>query len=371
LLDEGEARRLRQRHARWFADTLREAELEPDRDALDRLELERANMLAALDWLEDENDLVELGRVVTRMMLVLPLYTWVDDSNRYLFRADVEAALEREDLAGYALANGLNANAMGDFAKQHDEARRAYGLASCGSAVRLIAASILVNALSVLDPEAGLAVIDEAISELTPASEPTRPLLLAAQADCYITSGRLEEGVRLTYELHELQAARGLLPYGRADFALILHVLGRNDEARKALDFEPLERQMDPHHQRLGHAVMAAVEGHHDNARTQLFDAARAVRRTQTQLLDRDLLITAAALAFWRGDIHRASVLLGVERERLFARSPGSWVLYTHYRDQTRKALSREELDACKAEARELTIQEALSQELGEAWELV
>jgi hypothetical protein len=80
-----------------------------------------------------------------------------------------------------------------------------------------------------------------------------------------------------------------------------------------------------------------------------LRDVARAATR-------RDLLITAAALAFPRGGTNRASVLLGVEREQLFARSPGTWVLSVHYRDQTRKALTREELDTCKTEARDLRL---------------
>src|SRR5262249_6053968 len=112
-----------------------------------------------------------------------------------------------------------------------------------------------------------------------------------------------------------------------------------------------------------------ADEGHPDQALQHLRDAARTARRSPARLLDRDLLITAAALAFLRGDTHRASVLLGVERERLSARSPGTWALYIHYRDQTRKTLTREELDTYKAEARNLTIDEALAQELGDAWE--
>jgi hypothetical protein len=78
-------------------------------------------------------------------------------------------------------------------------------------------------------------------------------------------------------------------------------------------------------------------------------------RRGKHRTADRYLStarLARRALAYRRGDPHRACVLLAVERDSLFTRSPATWALNKHYRDQTRVALTREELDFCTAEAR-------------------
>src|SRR5262245_24309999 len=378
LIDRGEARSVRERHARWYRNRLHEQARDVARARVagggfrfvDRRRADLPNLLATLDWVDEEHDLVVLGRFATSMVLYLETYIWVDDVNRYLGRADVEAVLEGEDLAAYVLATASNANGLGDFNKQLVEATRAHALATPGSETRLLAASHLANALSVFDPDAGLALIVETLTELTPATEWLRANFSGRRADCYIASGRLEQGVQARYELLELLGSSGArLSMFDSDLALVLHVLGRDDEVRS---FDAADGRSDlvRHVRWLCLSLAAAAKGHRDQALQHLRDAARIARRSPARLLHRDLLITAAALAFLRGDTHRASVLLGVERERLFARSPGSWALYIHYRDQTRKALTREELDTCKTEARNLTIDQALAQELGDAWEL-
>jgi hypothetical protein len=183
-------------------------------------------------------------------------------------------------------------------------------------------------------------------------------------------SGRLEQGVEVAFELLERsRMSGGQRSIFSSGIALVLHVLGRDDEVRAPLDPTDARSALELHEQRLYLSVSAAAQGHPDQALQHLRDAARTVRRSPARLLDRDLLVTAAALAFLRGDTHRALVLLGVERERPFARSPATWALYIHYRDQTRKALSRDEIDICKSEARELTTDQALAQELGDAWD--
>jgi predicted ATPase/class 3 adenylate cyclase len=388
-VDVGEASSLRGRHARWFANLLREPQ--PLREqslrgpvpasvttvtrtqppaAADRFDVELPNLLAALDWLDEENDLAELGRAAARLTRVVrPTLVWADDAHRYLHRVDVEGALQGQDLAAYAVANALNANSLGDFATQLNEARRAYELAVPDSDIRLIAGDILVNALAVFDPEEGLAIARQAIAELTPQTEGLRPILLTGMADCYITSGRLEEGVEVTRQRRRLLIARGQAPMGHAHLALVLHVLGRNDQARSELDSEPRDFAIDSHYQCLGEAFLAAANGRHEEARAHLLDAARAARSTPFRLIDRDLLVAAAGLAYLRGDPHRACILFAVERDSLFTRSPATWALYKHYRDQTRDALTREELDLCKAEARALTVDRALKEELGDVWQ--
>jgi predicted ATPase len=376
LIDQREAQSVRERHARWYRNRLHDQARDVGRarfagiGSVDRHGVDLPNHLATLDWFDEGHDLVELGRFAVSMVFCVEQYLWVDDANRYLGRADVEAVLEGEDLAAYVLANAINANGMGEFNKQLVEATRAHSLARPGSDTRLVAASFLANALAVFDPDAGLALIDETLTELTPATEWLRANFSGRRADCYITSGRLEQGVQARYESLELSGISGAQwSIFDADLALVLHVLGRDNEVPGALDAPDARSELGRHERRLYLSLAAAAEGHPDQALQHLRDAARATRRSPTRLLDRDLLIAAAALAFLRGDTHRASVLLGVERERLSARSPGTWALYVHYRDQTRKTLTREELDTCKAEARHLTIDQALEQELGDAWE--
>jgi predicted ATPase len=375
LIDQGEARSVRERHARWYLNRLDDHARNVARASsaprfLDRDSADLPNLLATLDWFDEEQDLVALGRFAASVGLYIEPYIWVDDANRYLGRADVEAVLEGQSLAAYVLATAMNANALAEFEKQLDEAARAHALARPRSDIRLMAASLLANALAVFNPDAGLALIDDALTELTPATERLRAGLLGRRADCYIMSGRLERGVQVGYELLELPGISDALRSGfAADLALVLHVLGRDDEVRAPLDAADARSDLQHHEQRLYLSLAAAAEGHPDQALQHLRDAARTARRSPARLFDRDLLITAAALAFLRGDTHRASVLLGVERERTLPRSPPTWALYIHYRDQCRKLLTREELDTCKAEARDLTADQALAQELGDAWE--
>ena len=68
------------------------------------------------------------------------------------------------------------------------------------------------------------------------------------------------------------------------------------------------------------------------------------------RLLDRDLLVTAAALALCRGDPHRASQLLAVNRDTRWTRSPESWALYLHVREQYAASSHGDEVRDCKAQ---------------------
>ena len=82
------------------------------------------------------------------------------------------------------------------------------------------------------------------------------------------------------------------------------------------------------------------------------------------------LLVTAAALATLRGDARRASRSLAVERNSIWTRSQGPWVLFLHVRDRVRRILTRDEVRHCKAQAASLTVDTALAAELGDAWPL-
>jgi hypothetical protein len=93
-------------------------------------------------------------------------------------------------------------------------------------------------------------------------------------------------------------------------------------------------------------------------------EAARVRSRVPDRLLDRDVLVAVAALAFLRGDPFSCARLLAVEEELPATRSPASWQLYLHYRRLARAALTREEVDAARAEARSLSVREAVKSEL-------
>jgi hypothetical protein len=84
----------------------------------------------------------------------------------------------------------------------------------------------------------------------------------------------------------------------------------------------------------------------------------------------RDFLVTATALASLRGDACRASWSLAVERDSIWTRTQGAWVLSLHVRDRGRRIATRPEVRRCKAQAASLTVDTALAVELGAGWPL-
>ena len=83
----------------------------------------------------------------------------------------------------------------------------------------------------------------------------------------------------------------------------------------------------------------------------------------------RDFLVTATALASLRGDACRASCSLAVERDSIWTRTQGAWVLSLHVRDRGRIS-TRPEVRRCKAQAASLTVDTAPAVELGAGWPL-
>ena len=189
--------------------------------------------------------------------------------------------------------------------------------------------------------------------------------VLAAKGDCKVTSGDYVDGLALYSE-----AFGPHLGDWPVSLSLLLEVVGRHDDAKELVRTEVSSDEFHLYNIELGRAVVTANDGQHDQALAHLRAAARHARIRPAKLLDRDLLVTAAALALFRGDPRRASCLLAVKRDTHWTRSPESWALYVHVRDRVRRILTRDEVRECRARGASLTVDTALAAELGDAWPL-
>ena len=368
VLDDDEASMLRDLHAAWFYDHLiaNAAILAEDpqvRRTFCAAELN--NLLAAVARTDEQGDLVRLGRFVPLLTIAISTYLWVDEVGRYVGRADIEQALDGDELAAYLLAGAWNENALGHYREQLAVARRALDAASPDSQVLGNAGFLAVNALSALDPDAGASLADELMMHADTWPPLVRRHVLAAKADCKVTSGDYIDGLAIYSEAYGQH-----LRDWPVSLSLLLEVVGRHEDAKELVRTEVSNDEFYRYNLELGRAVVTASEGQHDQALTHLRAAAHLARIRPARLLDRDLLVTAAALALRRGDPHRASQLLAVKRDTHWTRSPESWALYLHVRDQVRRILTSDEVRHCKAQGASLTIDSALAAELGEAWPL-
>jgi predicted ATPase/class 3 adenylate cyclase len=368
VLDDDEAAMLRDLHAAWFYDHLiaNAAILAEDpqvRRTFCATELN--NLLAAVARTDEQGDLVRLGRFVPLLTIAISTYLWVDEVGRYVGRADIEQALHGDELAAYLLAGAWNENALGHYREQLTLARRALDAASPDGQVFGNAAFLAVNALSALDPDAGASLADELMMYADTWPPLVQRRVLAAKADCKVTSGDYVDGLAIYSKAYGQH-----LRDWPVSLSLLLEVVGRHDDAKELVRTEVSNDEFYRYKLELGRAVVTASEGQHDQALTHLRAAAHLARIRPARLLDRDLLVTAAALALRRGDPHRASQLLAVKRDTHWTRSPESWALYVHVRDQVRRILTSDEVRHCKAQGASLTIDTALAAELGEAWPL-
>ena len=335
VLDADEASMLRDLHAAWFYDHLigNAAILEEDpqvRRTFCAAELN--NLLAAVDRTDEQGDLVRLGCVVPLLTIAISTYLWVDEVGRYVGRADIEQALDGDELAVYLLAGAWNENALGHYREQLAFAQRALDAASPDSQVLGNAGFLAVNALSALDPDAGASLADELMMHADTWPPLARRHILAAKADCKVTSGDYIDGLAIYSEAYGQH-----LHDWPASLSLLLEVVGRHDDAKELVRTEVSKDEFYRYNLELG-APCTASDGQHDQALTHLRTAAHLARIRPARLLDRDLLVTAAALALRRGDPHRASELLAVKRDTHWTRSPESWALYLHVRDQVRRS---------------------------------
>jgi predicted ATPase/DNA-binding SARP family transcriptional activator len=365
LVDADEADTVRDQFATWFCDRLaNEVTSAGDNPQAGQsfCATEVDNLLAALDRADERGDLVRVGRTVWLLATTLYTYRWVDVARRFVCRVDIERVLDGDELASYLLAGAWNENALGHFDEQLALAQRALETASPDGPLLGSAGRLTVNALAGLDPERGAKLADELMMQADRWPSHVRRNILASKADCKVMSGDYSEGLAIYAKAYGPQ-----LDDWPAALSLLLEIVGRHEDAKELLRDKVSDEYNYVH---LGRALVTAGEGEHDQALAHLRAAAHLGRIRAVRLLDRDLLVTAAALALLRGDPRRASRLLAVERASLLTRSPSSWALYLHVRDEVRHLLTRDEATQCKAQAASLTVDTALAEELGDAWPL-
>jgi predicted ATPase/class 3 adenylate cyclase len=367
LGDADEAEAVQDQHSAWFCDHLARhgATLVQDPQAVEMFcASELDNLLAGVAWAEERGGLTRVGRTVSLLAIAIHTYRWVDVAGRFVRRVDIEQALHGDELAAYLVAGAWNENALGHYDEQLALAQRALETASPDGQVVGWAAYLTINALSIFDPEKGASLANELLPRADAWPRFVQLHILTSKADCKIISGDYSEGLLLYAE-----ACGPQLHDWPASLSLLLEVVGRHDDAKELVRTERSTDEFYLYNLHLGRALVTATEGEYDEALTHLRRAAHLARVRPASLLDRDLLVTTAALTLVRGDPRRASKLLAVERHNLWTRDPCAWALYLHVRDQLRRVLTRDERRDCIAQAASLTIDAALAAELGDdAW---
>ena len=284
---------------------------------------------------------------------------WVDDTWAYFGRSDVEATLDRDELAAYLSSGSMNANALGDFPRQTELAGRAREVASHGSPVWRSATLMLANAESVFRPDVGRALYEEVLATVPEDALEERTLVLARSSDPALMSGDLEEGVRRLDAADRPPTAYEL----EAGFPHLL--LGNTDRVREVLAGTEHLSGWNTGRQPLLAGLLEAVEGRFDEAARHLVRAAQLVERAPMRLVDRDVLTAFGALAFHEGDHRRASELLATaENGPIWARTPSTYALHMAYRRLVRAHLDRDEVAAIRARAASISVEDALAAEV-------
>ena len=182
---------LRDRHLAWIHEHLADVNPFSGFRRPDVL-LEHDNVLAALDWAEASCDLATVGRLAVDAALALGGVTWVDDSWRFLGRDDVAGALDDEDRCRYLATSSMNANNLGDFARQTAFAEEARTGAP-GTPMWRAASLLLANALSITEPARSETLYAEVIPTIPSESRDELNWAIARSADPLFMTGRVSE----------------------------------------------------------------------------------------------------------------------------------------------------------------------------------
>ena len=296
------------------------------------------NHLAALDWFDRHGAHVEVGRLAARIPTVLRYTGFVDAAGRHLGRQDITAALDDPDeRALYLTASATNASYLGRF-REHLELGQAAYEAARDPVVHATATAVLANACAIFDPRRIPDLVDDALVKLPPSATMVRWGLRRPQPLGLVREGRLAEAADHLETL--MDEGDGL---AAAELMLVLHLLGEQQQALAVPRPSDLDLQdaLWDYRWSLVRALAATTEQRFEVARQHLADAANQIRSSPIQLLDHDLLLGYAALAYHTGDHHRTSEILATFRGNV--RSPASFALYTHYRDLLKDHLSKTE----------------------------
>ena len=322
-----------------------------------------ANNLTALDWLDRRGELADVGRLAARLGPVLGYVGFLDADGRYVGRDDVVATLEEADeRALYLTVSTANANSLG-----HYEQQLAFGDAALRDATdpgtRVLAAVLLANACTIFDPARIPQLIDDAVRDVPQDAVPARMWL---RLRCHepmgmVAQGRLDDAAERFDEL--VAEGEGL---AAAEVVFVHLLLGRRDRALTV----PPPGEVDPddhvwdYRWELVRALIAAIDGEIERADHHLVAAAERVRAVPASLLDHDVLLGVAPVAYHGGDARRASELMATFRG--VVRTPATFALYRHYRNLLKQHLSKEERTAILEQTAGLDPRLVLEQELRE-----
>ena len=286
-----------------------------------------ANHVAALEWFDRHADLLSVGRLAARMVTVLDLRGFLDAERRYLGRDDVAAALaDRAERAMYLTASALNATYFGAFGEQ---LRLARGAMACATdpATRAAASALTALAMQGVAPAEVPALVDAALVAVPPDARFTRVLLRGQRSLSLVMRGHLAEAVE-----HLAEHARHGDVFAASELMLVLHILGRDEEALAVpvpADGEPEHTALWSYRWALARALAAAAAHRPADAAAFLLQAAAGARSSPVALLDRDVLLGCAAVAHHAGRSGDAAGLLAAVAGR--TRSPAGFALYRHY----------------------------------------
>jgi predicted ATPase/DNA-binding SARP family transcriptional activator len=365
LADAGELAPRRRTHAHHFlaralAHPPRFDDL-PEWGATVEDDTDLGNDLAALDWFDRQDARVEVGRLAARIPTVLGFTAFVDAAGRYLGREEIDAALDDPDeRALYLTASATNASYLGRFRDQLELGQAAWEAAS-DPVVHAAATIALANACTIFDPQRIPGLVDDALADLPPSAKTLRQDLRGQLPLGLVMEGRLAEAAEL---LQGLMREGARFRFAAAELMLVLHLLGEQQQALavpRPGDLDPQDALWD-YRWSLVRALAAATEQRFEVVGQHLADAANQIRSTPIQLLDHDLLLGYAALAYHTGDHHRASEILATFRGVM--RSPASFALYVHYRDLLKTQLAETERTQILQRATHLDPAEILEREL-------
>ncbi len=365
LADTGELAARRDAHARHFlARALthppRFSDL-PEWGVTAQSDTDLGNHLAALEWFDRQGAHVETGCLAARIPTVLGYTGFVDAAGRYLGREEIADALDDPDeRALYLTASAANASYLGRFRDQ-----LTFGQAAAESAsdpvVHAAATVALANACTIFDPQRIPGLVENALADLPTSANMLRQELRGQLPLGLVMEGRLSEAADL---LQGLTREGNRFRFAAAELVLVLHLLGQQQQALAV----PRPSELDPHDAlwdyrwSLVRALIAATERRFDAASQHLADATDQIRSTPIQLLDTDVLLGFAALAYHAGEHHRAAEILATFRGA--TRSPASFALYVHYRDLLRDRLSKPERHQILERADHLDPADILDREL-------
>lgn len=319
-----------------------------------------ANNLAALDWFDRHGHLVDVGRLSARLASLLGYQGFLDHDRRYLARDDVINALsDPAERALYLTASALNASYLGHFAEILQLGRQAID-AAIDPGTRTAAAALTSLGSVGYEPHRVESLVQDALREIPDNAEYSRLLLQGQRSMSLVMLGRLREAAdRLAAH------ARSGDVLAASEQMIVLHVLDEDDRAVEVpvpAGGHPDAIVLWDYRWSLVRALAAAADGDREAAARHLLESADGIASTPIALLDSDVLLGCAALAYHAGEHARCLQLLTVVGSRY--RSPGSVLLASHYRDLVQDHLDAERRATIQDIAADLPIGSALRGEL-------